>query len=60
MRATGIPSWIVVITVRTAPSIVSNGQTAADTASGKPCSRTVTSVITPSVPSDPTKSRVRS
>jgi hypothetical protein len=48
------------MTVLTAPSIVANGHTAADTASGKPCSRSVTSVITPSVPSEPTKSRVRS
>ena len=35
-------------------------QQAAATASGKGCKRSVTSVITPSVPSAPTKSRVRS
>ena len=35
-------------------------QTAADTASGRPNSRSVTSVMTPSVPSEPTNSRVRS
>ena len=38
MRATGIPSWMVAITVSTAPCIVSNEQTAADTASGTGCS----------------------
>ena len=60
MRATGMPNWIVWITARTAASIESNAQTAADTASGCPKRRTVTSVMTPSVPSDPTKRRVRS
>ena len=40
MRATGTPSWIVAITVSTAPWIESNEQTAADTASGSGCSRT--------------------
>ena len=60
IRATGMPSWIVAMTVSTAPSIESNAQTAADTASGIGCSRTVTSVITPSVPSAPTNRRVRS
>ena len=60
MRATGMPSWIVAITVSTAPRIESNEQTAAAIASGSGCSRTVTSVMTPSVPSEPTKSRVRS
>ena len=60
MRATGMPSWIVVITVRTAFSMLSNWQVAAASASGRPCSRTVNSVMTPSVPSDPTNSFVRS
>ena len=60
MRATGMPNWIVWITARTAFSIDSKAQTAADTASGRPNSRTVISVMTPSVPSDPTNSRVRS
>ena len=59
-RATGMPSWIVVMTARAAPSIEANGQTAAATASGRPWRRRVTSVMTPSVPSDPTNSRVRS
>ena len=48
------------MTVRTAPSIVSNGHTAAEIASGRPYSRSVTSVMTPSVPSEPTNSRVKS
>ena len=60
IRATGTPSWIVAMTVSTAPLIDSNEQTAAETASGSGCSRSVTSVMTPSVPSDPTNSRVRS
>ena len=34
MRATGTPSWIVAITVSTAPFIESNAQIAAATASG--------------------------
>ena len=41
-------------------SIDSNGQTAAEIASGMPCSLSVSSVMTPSVPSEPTISRVRS
>ena len=36
MRATGMPSWIVWITVFAAPAIDSNGHTAARTASGRP------------------------
>ena len=52
--------WIVVMTVAVAPLMVENGHTAADTASGRPYKRSVTSVMTPSVPSEPTKSRVRS
>ena len=60
MRATGMPDWMVGITVSTASSRVSKLQTAAEIASGTPCSRSVTSVMTPSVPSEPTNSRVRS
>ena len=60
MRATGMPDWMVAITVSTAPARSRNGQTAADTASGMPCSRSCSSVMMPSVPSEPTKSRVRS
>jgi hypothetical protein len=48
------------MTVSTAPLIESNEQTAAETASGMGCSRSVTSVMTPSVPSDPTNNRVKS
>ena len=60
IRATGTPLWIVWITVSTAAAIVGKAQTAAEIASGMPYSRTVTSVMMPSVPSEPTKSRVRS
>ena len=60
MRATGTPSWIVWITVRTALATSGNAQTAADTASGSGCSRTISSVISPSVPSEPIIRRVRS
>ncbi len=60
MRATGMPSWMVWITVAAAPAMDSNGQTAARTASGRPYKRSVSSVITPSVPSEPTNNRVRS
>ena len=41
-------------------SIVGNGHTAAEIASGMPCRRSAISVITPSVPSEPMSSRVRS
>ena len=60
MRATGTPAWIDSIAVSTAPAKVGKGQTAAEIASGIGCSRSVTSVIMPSVPSAPTNSRVRS
>ena len=36
MRATGMPDWMVRMTVLTAPSSVSNEDTAADIASGMP------------------------
>ena len=60
IRATGMPSCTVSITESTAPSIVSNAQVADAITSGMPKSLSATSVITPSVPSLPTKSRVRS
>ena len=51
MRATGTPSWIVAITVSTAPvDRVERSRPPPTTASGSGCSRSVTSVITPSVP----------
>ncbi|MNV70568.1 hypothetical protein D3C71_1635420 [compost metagenome] len=59
-RATGTPIWMISMTLCTASSSVSKLQTAADTASGCGYSRTVTSVMMPSVPSLPTKMRVRS
>ena len=48
------------MTARTASPIDGNVQTAAETASGCGYSRTVISVMTPSVPSEPTNRRVRS
>ena len=48
------------MTVSTAPSSVSKAAAAAVIASGVGCSRSVTSQISPSVPSEPTNSRVRS
>ena len=60
MRDTGMPSCITSITACTAPGTSANGTTAAAIVSGTPYSRTVSSVITPSVPSEPTNRRVRS
>ena len=60
MRAMGMPIWIVVITASTAAPMSGNAHTAADTASGCPRSRSVNSVMSPSVPSDPRKSAVMS
>ncbi len=48
------------MTVLTAESMLGKLQTAAATASGNGCSRTVISLMMPSVPSEPTNSRVRS
>ncbi len=60
MRATGTPDWMVRITLLTASSMVGNEHTADDIASGMPYRRRRISVITASVPSEPTSSRVRS
>jgi hypothetical protein len=60
LRAIGTPSWIAAITVSTADARSGKLATAAEIASGTGYRRTVTSVITPSVPSEPTKRRVRS
>ncbi len=59
-RAIGTPSWIIWMTVRTAASMLGKEHTAAEIASGIGYSRSVTSVMTPSVPSLPTNRRVRS
>ena len=59
-RAMGTPIWMIAMTVSTAALASSNEQMAAATLSGSGCSFSVTSVITPSVPSLPTISRVRS
>ena len=56
----GMPSWIVAMVVLTAASTLGNEQVAALIASGCGYTRSVISVITPSVPSLPTNSRVRS
>ena len=60
MRATGMPACITAMTEETAPASVANWQVAAAIASGMPWRRSATSVITPSVPSEPMKRRVRS
>ena len=60
MRATGMPDWMVAIVALQAASTDGNGQTPLAIASGMPCSLSVISVMTPSVPSEPTNSRVRS
>ena len=60
MRATGMPDWMVRMVALQHASTDGNGQTPAAIASGMPASRSVSSVMTPSVPSEPTISRVRS
>ncbi|MNE52243.1 hypothetical protein D3C80_1469070 [compost metagenome] len=60
IRAIGTPDCMVAITVSTAPLSDEKVQTAEDIAAGIGCSLTVTSVMIPSVPSEPTKSLVRS
>ena len=60
MRATGMPDWMVAIAALQAASTDGNGQMPPEIASGMPCSFSVSSVMTPSVPSEPTNSRVRS
>jgi hypothetical protein len=60
MRATGMPDWMVTITASQAARTEGNGHTPPEMASGMPCSLSVISVTMPSVPSEPTKSRVRS
>ena len=60
MRATGMPVWMVRIVVLQASATVGNEQTPLAIASGMPCKRSVSSVMTPSVPSEPIRSRVRS
>jgi hypothetical protein len=59
-RATGTPSWRIAMTEATASPMESNAHTPAEISSGMPRSRSVASVITPSVPSEPTNSLVRS
>ena len=56
----GCRYWIVAITCLQADSTSGNAQTAAEIACGIPCSLSVSSVMTPSVPSEPIRSRVRS
>ena len=61
MRATGMPDWIGEDGRRcTPPRRVGNGQMPDEIASGMPDSRSVSSVMMPSVPSEPTIRRVRS
>ena len=60
MRATGMPDWIVRMVALHAASTEGNGQMPDEIASGMPASRSVNSVMMPSVPSEPTIRRVRS
>ncbi len=60
MRATGMPIWIVAMTASQAGSTLGNGHTPPDMACGMPESFSVSEVMMPSVPSEPTSSRVRS
>ena len=60
MRATGMPDWMVRMVAVQHASTEGNGQTPPDIASGMPASLRVSSVMMPSVPSEPTISRVRS
>ena len=60
MRATGMPDWMVRMVALQAASTDGNGQTPDAIASGMPASRNVSSTMTPSVPSEPIISRVRS
>ena len=54
------PSFCGLLFIRTADSMSGKQHTAAALASGSGCSFTVTSVITPRVPSAPINNRVRS
>jgi hypothetical protein len=60
MRATGMPLWIVMMVALQQASTEGKGQVPPEIASGIPCNFNVSSVMTPSVPSEPTISRVRS
>ena len=60
MRATGMPDWMVMMVALQQASTDGNGQMPPEIASGMPESLSVSSVMTPSVPSEPTISRVRS
>ena len=60
MRATGIAFCSTATAHPTAASRPGKAHTAADIASGVGCTRRVTSHTSPSVPSEPMKSRVRS
>ena len=60
MRATGMPDWMVTMVALQQASTDGNGHTPPAIASGMPESFSVSSTMTPSVPSEPTISRVRS
>ena len=60
IRAIGMPACMVIATQPTASSSVAKAQTPAATSSGWPCSFSVSSVMMPSVPSEPTMRPVRS
>ena len=58
-RVTGMPAPMIAAAVRHAASMDGNAARATTMCSGIACSRTVSSVMTPSVPSEPTNSSVR-
>ena len=60
MRAIGRPDWMVWMVASQAARTLGNEQWPPAIASGMPARRSVTSTMTPSVPSEPTNSRVRS
>ena len=59
-RATGTPACTVAMAVATASCVLGNEQIAAEIASGIGRSRSVSSVMIPSVPSEPMNRCVRS
>ena len=60
MRAIGTPDWMVAMVALHAASTDGNGHTPLEIASGMPESLSVSSVMIPSVPSEPTINRARS
>lgn len=59
MRATGTAAWRMCTVLSTAAWMLGKAQVAATVASGTGCRRRVAAVMSPRVPSEPTKSPVR-